>query len=61
MGDKAIKIEQQEEEEDDAGKQQKQPPMKITKNVKGGQKLDYIFLKTVKSIDELDNFRFKVI
>jgi hypothetical protein len=62
MGDKAIKMEQQEED-DNAGKQQQKqswPPKKMTKNIKGDQR-DYNFLQTVKSVDELNNFRFKVI
>jgi hypothetical protein len=59
MGDKAIKIEQQEEEEEAEKQQQEQTPMKATRNIKG-QKMDYYFLKTVNSVDELDDFRFKV-
>jgi hypothetical protein len=61
MGDKAIEIGQKAD--DDAEKQQQKqswPPMKITTNIKGVQK-DYSFLKTVKSVEELDKFRFKVI
>jgi hypothetical protein len=58
MEDKEIKIEQQEE--DNAEEQHpKQPPMKITKNRKG-QKREYTFLETVKSVEELDNVRFEV-
>jgi hypothetical protein len=68
MENKAIEIEQEEEEEvqdqDDGGEQdeqeQKQPPRKVTKNI-NGQKRDYNFLKSVKSLEELDNIRFKVI
>jgi hypothetical protein len=56
MEDKAEAIKIEQEEGDDA---EKQPPRKITKNIKG-QKRDYIFLKTVKSVAELDNIRFKV-
>jgi hypothetical protein len=62
MGDKAIKIVGQKED-DDAEKQQQKPswpPMKIPTKNKGVQK-DYSFLKTVKSVEELDKFRFKVI
>jgi hypothetical protein len=56
---KAIKIEHQEEEDEAEKQQQKQPPRKVTKKVKG-QIRDYNFLKSVKSLEELDNFRFKV-
>jgi hypothetical protein len=56
MKTKAIKVEQQE---DDAGKQ-KQPPRKLTRN-RGGQKREYVFLKSVKSVEQLDKIRFKVI
>jgi hypothetical protein len=53
----------EDEENDDAEEQlqQKQPPRKVTKKFKGGQKRDYTFLKSVKSVEELDNIRFKVI
>jgi hypothetical protein len=54
--DKAIKIEHQEE--DDA---EKQPPKKVTKNNRKGQRMDYYYLKTVNSVEELDNFRFEVV
>jgi hypothetical protein len=57
--DKAIKIEP--EDDDNAGKQQqRQPPRKVTKNFKG-QKRDYYFLESVKSVEESDKLRFKVI
>jgi hypothetical protein len=35
-------------------------PRKITKNVRG-QNRKYVYVKSVKSLDELDKFRFKVI
>jgi hypothetical protein len=76
MEEKLIKIEYQEDGEDEAEKedevgddadaeeeeqQQEQPPSrKVTKNVKG-QMREYVFLKSVNSVDELDSFRFKVI
>jgi hypothetical protein len=40
--------------------QTEQPPRKITTNKVGGQKREYHFLKTVKSMEELDKFRSKV-
>jgi hypothetical protein len=45
--------------EDDKVPQQQQPPKKISKNINGRIK-KYNFLKTVKSLEELDNFRLKV-
>lgn len=36
-----------------------EPPRKITRNV-GGQKRDYIYAKSVKSMEELEKFRFEV-
>jgi hypothetical protein len=70
MEHKAIKIEHQDKEDhqdegdeenaDAEEQQQKQPPRKMTKNI-NGQNRDYNFVKTVKSVEELDNFRFKVI
>jgi hypothetical protein len=58
--DKAIKIEP--EDDDNAGKQQqRQPPRKMTKKTREAQKIDFNFLKSVKSVDELDKLRFKVI
>jgi hypothetical protein len=56
MGDKVIKI----EPEDDAEDQQQEPPRKISK-YKGCQMWEYNFLKSVKSVEELDDFRFIVI
>jgi hypothetical protein len=37
-----------------------QPPKKITRKI-NGQIRKYNFMKTMKSLDELDKFRFKVI
>jgi hypothetical protein len=48
------------DEEEEQQQQQGQPPRKITKNHRG-QIRKYIFLKTVKSMEELDNLRFKVL
>jgi hypothetical protein len=45
--------------DEDEEERQQQPPSKMTKNNKG-QIREYNFLKTVKSIDELDECRFKV-
>jgi hypothetical protein len=61
MGDKAVKIEQLEEHDYAKKRHQEQPPMKVTKHIKGGQSRDYYFLESVNSVEELDNFRFKVI
>jgi hypothetical protein len=58
--DKAIKIEHHEEDDNAGKQQQRQPPRKVTKK-RGGQKKDYYFLKSVKSVEELDKLRFKVI
>jgi hypothetical protein len=49
-----------EEDRQRQEKEEKHPPMKMTKNVQG-QIRDYYYVKTVKSIDELDKFQFKVI
>jgi hypothetical protein len=58
--DKTIKIEP--EDDDNAGEQQqRQPPKKVTKKTREAQKIDFNFLKSVKSVDELDKLRFKVI
>jgi hypothetical protein len=59
MGDKAKAIKIQRQEEDDDA--EKQPPMKVTKNFKGGQSRDYNFLESVNSLEELDKIRFEVI
>jgi hypothetical protein len=48
-----------EEEEEPNEVPQKHPPKTKTYNIKG-QKREYHFLKTVKSMEELDKFRFKV-
>jgi hypothetical protein len=42
------------------GMQQQQPPRSISKNVRG-QIRDYYYLNTVKSFEDLDKLRFKVI
>jgi hypothetical protein len=44
-----------EDDEDEEG----QPPRNITKKMKGKEK-KYRLVKTVKSMDELDKFRYKV-
>jgi hypothetical protein len=46
----------QEEEEE-----QEPPPRKMSRRVKGGQIRKYYFLETVKSLEEMDKIRFKVI
>jgi hypothetical protein len=48
-----------EEEEEGPQEEVQQPPREITKNVKGDIR-KYNFLKTVKSMEELDKFRFQV-
>jgi hypothetical protein len=60
MEHKAIKIEQQDEEDDAGKQQQKEPPKKVTIS-RGGQERDYNYLKTVKSMEELNNYRLEVI
>jgi hypothetical protein len=42
------------------GMHQQHPQTKMTKNIMG-QLREYYYLKTVKSVEELDKFRFKVI
>jgi hypothetical protein len=42
------------------GMHQQHPPRKMTKNARG-QLREYYYLKTLKSVEELDKFRFKVI
>jgi hypothetical protein len=39
---------------------EKAPPRKITKNVRGEQR-NYVYVKSVKSMKELENFGFRVI
>jgi hypothetical protein len=40
---------------------QKHPPKKVTYKIRGQQQMrEYYFLKTVKSMEELDKFRFQV-
>jgi hypothetical protein len=65
-GNDGIKLEPEEEDEaekedeegdDDA---EKQPPMKVARN-RRGQKREYNFLQSVNSMEELNNFRLKVI
>jgi hypothetical protein len=46
---------QQEQQEE-----QEHPPLNITKNIMG-QTREYYYLTTVKSLKEMDKFRFKVI
>jgi hypothetical protein len=41
-------------------KREVQPQGKMTKNIMGQQK-EYLFVKSVNSMEELDKFRFKVI
>jgi hypothetical protein len=56
----------EDEDEKEEGEQpnevpQKHSPKKITYKIRGQQQLrEYHFLKTVKSMEELDKFRFKV-
>jgi hypothetical protein len=61
-------IKRNADEEEEGIQQQQQPrpqqygegpPKKLTKKI-GGKIRKYDFLKTVKSMDELDKFRFKV-
>jgi hypothetical protein len=47
------------EKEDEEDEDEEQPLRKITKKVRH-QIREYYFLKTVKSMDELDKFRLKV-
>jgi hypothetical protein len=52
-----------DEDEDDADVEkepQQQPPRKITKNIKGVKK-HYYYQTTLKSMEELGEFRYKVI
>jgi hypothetical protein len=51
--------EEKEESNDDEDEAEK-PPREITKNVNGQHK-QYYYLKTVKTVGDLDKFRFKVI
>jgi hypothetical protein len=60
MEDKAKAIKIVQDHDDDTEEKQKKPPKKVTKNSRG-QLRDYNFLKTVKSVEEVDNFRFEVI
>jgi hypothetical protein len=50
----------EEDEEDEIEIDDDEPPKSITKKVMGHKK-EYYYLETVKSVDELDKFRFKVI
>jgi hypothetical protein len=50
-----LKLKIRDENDGDEG-----PPRKITKNVRG-QIRKYVYVKSVKSMEELDKFRFKVI
>jgi hypothetical protein len=59
-GDDEQGDEVEEDDDDSEEQQQKQPPRKMTKKINGRIR-EYKFLKSVKSVDELDNFRFKVI
>jgi hypothetical protein len=54
--------EEDEDEEDVIGEEEElqEPPRKMTKIIRGKKK-KYLFLKTLKSMEELDKFRFKVI
>jgi hypothetical protein len=49
-------MEENSDDEDEAEK----PPRNITKNVKGQHK-QYYYMKTVKTMEELDKYRLKVI
>jgi hypothetical protein len=46
--------------DDDDNEGRQKPPSKMTKNCRG-QIRQYYYMKTVKSMDELDKLRFKVI
>jgi hypothetical protein len=48
------------DEEDEIEIDDDEPPKSITKKVMGHKK-EYYYVETVKSVDELDKFRFKVI
>jgi hypothetical protein len=43
----------------DEMQQEEEPPLNITKNIMG-QRREYYYLKTVKSLEEMDQFRFQV-
>jgi hypothetical protein len=47
------------EKQNDQSGQEQQPPRKMTVNVRG-QKRAYNYMKTVDSMEELENFRFMV-
>jgi hypothetical protein len=47
------------EEEEPQPEEMQKPPKKMTKNFRDGVRT-YSYVKTVKSLEELDNFRFKV-
>jgi hypothetical protein len=49
-----------EQEKDETEEQQKGLPRKVTKS-RGSKMREYNYLKSVKSVEELNNFRFKVI
>jgi hypothetical protein len=51
--------EEDEEDGDEEDKDEQQPAKKITR-ILYGQIMKYNYVKTVKSMDELDKFRFKV-
>jgi hypothetical protein len=46
--------------EDNEKEEEQQPPRKITRSIRGRQK-KYHYLDTVKSVEELDKLRLKVI
>jgi hypothetical protein len=51
------------EDEDEANEEEEaeqQPPRKITRNVNGGKR-NYLYRTTLKSMEELEEFRYKVI
>jgi hypothetical protein len=53
-------LEEEQQQESPSTNELQQPPSKITQNVNGQQK-EYHYRTTVKSYEELDNFRFQVI
>jgi hypothetical protein len=46
--------------EDEEEQAKEQPQQKLTQTLCKGQKRDYFYQKTVKSIEELDKYRFEV-
>jgi hypothetical protein len=59
VGDDHEEDAQEEEEKHQQTNKLQQPPRKMIKTFRG-QKRDYYYLTTVKSLEQLDKFRFKV-